>query len=75
MYVHIILYYREFFITKRLLVIICDYLGHLLLSLLLGAKTAANNGQKTAENEVFSTSAQNDEDEIKRAKKINREWD
>ena len=28
--------------------------GHLLL--LLGAKTAANNGQKTAANEVFSTS-------------------
>ena len=32
-------------------------IGHLLLSLLLGAKTAANDGQKTAANEVFSTSA------------------
>ena len=33
-------------------------IGYLLLSLLLGAKTAANNGQKTAANEVFSTSVE-----------------
>ena len=31
-------------------------IGHLLLSLLLGAKIAAYYGQKTAINEVFSTS-------------------
>ena len=31
-------------------------IGHLLLSLMLGAKTAAYYGQKTAANEVFSTS-------------------
>ena len=32
-------------------------IDHFLLSLLLGAKTPANNGQKTAASEVFSTSA------------------